>query len=67
MLHQMGVYVGTANHSSEYPPAFVKRCYSVLKQSVISYMKHATTELGFSIPFSISADKDTSIDQGRSL
>lgn len=67
MLKKMGVFVGTTNHSQAFPPQFVKTCHNVLKTSIMSYMKLISSKLKFHIPFSITADKDTSKHRSRQV
>ena len=37
---------------------FVSAGYQILVQSIMNYINWVTEELGFQVPFSISADKD---------
>ena len=67
MLKKMGVFVGTSNHSAAFPPQFVKACHKILTSSIVSYLKRTSENLKFQVPFSITADKDTSKHRSRQV
>ena len=67
-LHMMpGTYVGEINHSKAFPPVFVRTMRDVLLESLCTYLDAQKDYLGFIVPISVTADKDTSKHRARQV
>ena len=67
-LHMMpGTYVGEINHSKAFPPVFVRTMRDVLLKSLCTYLDAQKDYLGFIVPISVTADKDTSKHRARQV
>ena len=62
-----GTSVGDKNHSRAFPPQFIRTMNDVLRQSLQDYISGQRDHLGFKLPFSITADKDTSKHRSRQV
>lgn len=62
-----GTYMGDINHSRKFVPEFLKTMAVVLQKRFIDYLKKWDNLLGFSVPVSITADKDTNRHRSRQV
>ena len=62
-----GTYMGDTNHSRKFVPEFLKTMAVVLQKRFIDYLRKWDDLLGFPIPVSITADKDTNRHRSRQV
>ena len=62
-----GTYMGDMNHSRKFVPEFLKTMAVVLQKRFIDYLRKWDDLLGFPIPVSITADKDTNRHRSRQV
>ena len=68
MNHLNGTYISQKKHSIKaLPPVMINKISKLLRQSMIDYMSTTSNFLGFPIPFSLSANKDTSKHRSRQV
>jgi hypothetical protein len=63
----MGAEVGEVHHSRHHAADFVTTAYDVMLESVKDYYEVTSKRLGFSLPFGVTADKDTSKHRSRQV
>lgn len=63
----MGIEVGEVGHSRHHAAEFVRHAYAVLSNSLLEYVEQTSKELGFPLPFGVTADKDTSKHRSRQV
>lgn len=62
-----GTVIGTQNHSRNFPPDMVRTMFDELRQDLVDHLGTLEKRLGFAVPFSITADKDTSKHRSRQV
>lgn len=62
-----GTYMGDVNHSRKFVPQFIRTMHAVLRENFIKYMKEWDIKLGFPLPFSVTADKDSNRHRSRQV
>ena len=62
LLKRFGVEIGDKGHSTEYPPTVIAEIAKELKRRVVQFVE---TSGDWPVPFTITADKDTSKKRKR--